>query len=51
MFLFEKEGDAVYCKGGNFEYCRLGTLSKFIQTGKIPSLRAVKTIIKKLQEA
>ena len=50
-FVFTKEGDIVHCKGDTFEYCKLGTISKFTQTGKIPSLRVIKTIIKKLQEA
>lgn len=49
-FVFAREGDIVYCKGDNFEYCKLGTISKFTQTGKILSLRVIKTIIKKLQE-
>lgn len=49
-FVFAREGDIVRCKGDNFEYCKLGTISKFTQTGKIPSLRIIKTIIKKLQE-
>lgn len=51
MFVFEKKDDCAYCKGDNFEYCKLGALSKFVQTGKIPSLKIIKTIIKKLQEA
>ena len=49
-FTFEKQGDAIYCKGCGFEYAKVGELSMFKQTGKIPSLRVIKTVIKKLQE-
>ena len=49
-FTFEKQGDAAYCKGDGFEYAKVGGLSMFKQTGKIPSLRVIKTIIKKLKE-
>lgn len=49
-FVFTKEGDIVHCKGDNFEYAKVGELSMFKQTGKIPSLRVIKTVIKKLKE-
>ena len=49
-FVFAREGDIVHCKGDNFEYYKLGTISKFTQTGRVPSLRVIKVIIKKLQE-
>lgn len=49
-FVFAREGDIVHCKGDNFEYYKLGAISKFTQTGKIPSLRVIKVTIKKLQE-
>lgn len=47
-FVFEKQGDIVYCKGTNFEYAKVGETSKFTQTGKIPSIRIVKKLIKML---
>ena len=49
-FTFEKQVESVYCKGDGFEYAKVGGLSMFKQTGKIPSLRVIKTIIKKLKE-
>ena len=50
VFTFEKQGEVAYCKGDGFEYAKVGGLSMFKQTGKIPSLRVIKTIIKKLKE-
>lgn len=50
VFTFEKQGKVAYCKGDGFEYAKVGELSMFKQTGKIPSLRVIKTIIKKLKE-
>ena len=50
VFTFEKQGEVAYCKGDGFEYAKVGELSMFKQTGKIPSLRVIKTIIKKLKE-
>lgn len=49
MFVFEKVGDDVYCEGKNFRYEKVGNISRFEQFGKLPSIRLIKTIIKKLQ--
>ena len=49
MFKFEKVDDVVYCEGDNFKYSKIGDISCFEQFGKLPSLRIIKTIIKKLQ--
>ena len=47
-FILEYIGDICRASGNNFEYYKLGNKQKFIQKGKIPSLRIIKTIIKNL---
>ena len=47
---FEKVGEVVRAFGENWEYYRLGDKVKFLQTGKVPSLRVIKTLIKKLNK-
>ena len=48
-YIFESSGDLVRCTGENFEYMRCGNLTRFIQKGKVPSIRVVKMIIKNLE--
>jgi hypothetical protein len=45
---FEKVYDVVHASGENWQYERVGCAVKFVQTGKLPSLRVIKTLIKKL---
>lgn len=47
---FEKVGDVVSCVGDGFKYERVGCESHFIQLGKVPSLRIIKTMIKELEK-
>ena len=42
----EIAGKLCVASGDNWEYKRVGVTSIFTQSGKIPSLRIVKTIIK-----
>jgi len=49
MFEFERIGDVVSCKGDGFEYQRIGELTSFKQSKKLPSLRVIKSLIKHLE--
>ena len=42
----EINGNVCVASGPNWEYKQLGDLRHFTQTGKVPSLRVVKTLIK-----
>lgn len=44
--IFQKVGDVTKAQGINWEYEKIGSLVKFKQTGKVESLRKVKTFIK-----
>lgn len=43
-----KNGDIAVVTGPGFSYKRVGGLSRFEQTGKIPSIRAAKVVCKLL---
>ena len=42
----EIQGDVCVASGKNWRYEQVGDLKAFTQTGKVPSLRVIKTIIK-----
>ena len=50
MFVFKKIGDVVLCSGDNFVYRRIGERSRLETRGKIPSLRILKSAIKKIEK-
>lgn len=49
-FKYEQTGDKVLARGDNWTYEQVGDLSCFTQTGKVSSLRIVKTLIKECNE-
>ena len=44
--IFQKASDTYVAEGVNWKYYRIGTLKMFKQSGKVKSLRNVKTFIK-----
>lgn len=49
-FTIETIGDTIFAEGDGWTYKKVGTYSEFKQTKKIPSLRAIKSLIKELQK-
>ena len=49
MFEYKKCGETVLIKGSDFEYKRVGDVRSFKQLCKVPSLRALKTLIKSIE--
>lgn len=47
---YNRVGDVVSAQGENWDYKQVGVLTEFTQTGKIPSLRVIKTLIKLLNK-
>lgn len=47
-FTLETVEDCTLAIGDGWRYESVGTVSKFTQTGKVPSLRVVRTLIKEL---
>tara|TARA_R110000850_G_C9956282_1_gene464036 strand:- start:1664 stop:1852 length:189 start_codon:yes stop_codon:yes gene_type:complete len=47
-FNYNRIEDVVSASGENWEYKQVGVLTEFTQTGKIPSLRVIKTLVKLL---
>ena len=47
----EIKGDICVASGKNWRYERIGDLKSFTQTGKVPSIRTIKTIIKLITQA
>ena len=46
MIKIEFSGNCCVASGKNWHYERVGHLSSFTQTGKVPSLRVIKKFIK-----
>lgn len=46
---FEMKGDLCVASGDNWKYEQVGDLKVFSQTGKVPSLRVIKSAIKLLR--
>ena len=42
----EIQGDICVASGKNWHYEQMGVLKVFTQTGKVPSLRVIRTMIK-----
>lgn len=47
---FDRVGDIVTASGEGWSYERVGDLTCFTQTKKLPSLRIVKVLLKKLEK-
>lgn len=50
MINYEIVGDIVVASGDNWKYTRVGASASFTQSGKVPSLRVIKTMIKLLDK-
>jgi len=50
-FTYERDGDIVHAHGEGWEYQQVGNLTKFTQSGKVPSLRVIKMLIKELNKS
>jgi hypothetical protein len=47
----EIQGCNMLASGENWQYRQIGTLKVFTQTGKVPSIRVIKTIIKLINKS
>ena len=50
-FTYERVDNVIHAHGKGWEYKQVGSLTKFTQSGKVPSLRVIKTLIKELNKS
>ena len=47
---YDRVEGIVHAYGNNWEYKQVGTISSFTQSGKLPSLRVIKTLLRLLNK-
>tara|TARA_R110000787_G_scaffold90783_3_gene191482 strand:- start:9560 stop:9748 length:189 start_codon:yes stop_codon:yes gene_type:complete len=50
-FTYQRVDNVVHAHGKGWEYQQVGSLTKFTQSDKVPSLRVIKTLIKELNKS